>query len=206
MISEGARRIGFFGGSFDPPHLGHLELARSLMDAHGLDEVLFSPAQISPFKTGYPPASAEHRLQMLRLATEDEPRFRVIDIELEDKGASYTVDTVKKIIGFLKDGQVLYLLLGEDSVQHFHRWKEAEKLAEMVPLLVGRRPGFVFISTGNFYLDEKIKEGLTETPLLEISSTELREKLAKEADCTQMLPSKVLDYITQNQLYSCTNE
>ena len=103
------KKIGFFGGSFDPIHFGHIRLAIDLMEEHKLGEVLFCPAYCSPFKLDNPPvANAEHRLNMLQLALKEVPQFKICTLEIERQGPSYTIDTLKKL---KKQGVQLHLLL-----------------------------------------------------------------------------------------------
>src|SRR5580692_5010418 len=116
------KKIGLLGGSFDPLHFGHLNLALSLMEAHQLDSVFFCPAFTSPFKTARPPAaSPEHRLAMLHLGIQTIEAFSVLDWEIKTMIPSYTIDTVEKLKN--QTDAALFLLLGEDQLSDLHRWK-----------------------------------------------------------------------------------
>lgn len=196
--------IGFYGGTFDPVHFGHLNLAIELMEAHRLSEVWFCPAEISPHRLNQKPISATHRLKMLELAIEDIPQFKLIDIESRRKGPSYTIDTLRDLTEQEKkkpSPQQIALLLGEDSLARFSQWRESEKIVEMVPLYIGSRSGDVKSWEGSFAIQKAIKKGLTRTKVMDISATEIRKRLARHLYCGHLLPAKVLDYIIENQLY-----
>lgn len=168
------KNVGFFGGSFDPIHFGHISLAVQLMEAHQLDEVLFCPAFCSPFKIETPPrASPKDRLQMLKLAL-DFPAFKICTLELDRKGPSYTIDTIREL---KEEGVKLRLLLSDEAAQYLHRWKETEQLVKIAPPLIGPRE-------------------------LKISSTEVRARLKKKNYCGHLVPAKALDYIHSHGLYS----
>lgn len=188
------KKIGFYGGTFDPIHVGHLFLALQLAEYHRLDRVLICPAFCSPFKKNHAPtASAEHRLHMVRLAVQDISCMEVLSNEVEDKKVSYTIDTIRSL-----PPAKYHLLLSEESAASFTEWKEAEELARLAPPLIGCRKG-------EFSLPEQIlllKKGLTPTKSMEISSTEIRERLKNRLYCGHLVPAKALDYIERNQLYS----
>lgn len=188
------KKVGIFGGSFDPFHFGHLNLAVSLKEAAGLDLVLFVPANLSPFKQGSPPlASGEMRLEMIRGAIRDLEGFEVLDVELKRPSPSYTIDTVKQLL--MDSTLELHLLLAEELIPTFHSWKEAELLIQLAPPLIGvRRQELASLSCpwGR----------MIRTPCFEISSTLIRERLAKKAYCGHLLPQSVLEYIQKHKLYA----
>lgn len=201
---EMGKKIGLLGGTFDPIHLGHLNLAMEIMEKKGLDEVWFIPAHINPHKLESPPTSApDHRLEMLKLALQDIPSFKVVDIEHQLPSPSYTVNTVKHILKENSSDQ-FYLLLGEDSIPGFIHWYRPEEIVKMVPLLIGSRSGNWHLSRkeGQEEVYEAIQKGLVRTRLLDISSTELRKRLSEGLYCGHLIPPQVLAYINQNQLYS----
>ncbi len=186
-------KVGVLGGSFDPVHFGHLNLALSLKETCLLDEVLFVPAGISPFKEGAPPVvSSEHRLAMLKLAIAPIKGFRVIDWELKEKGPSYTIDTVRKLS---EDPSLqLHLLLGDDHIASFQRWKEADELIRLAPPLIGTR--------GSADPLQQTPPGKrVNIPVLDISSTVIRDRLSQKKYCGHLMPASVLDYIAQHRLY-----
>lgn len=189
------KNIGLFGGSFDPIHFGHINLAIQLMEIHQLDEVIWMPAYCSPFKTSTPPkASPKDRAAMLKAALEKIPRFRISTLEVERNGPSYTIDTVRALSS---ENASLRLLLSEEAAAHFNQWKEAGELLRLAPPLIGgRRAG----APPN--LSDSLKKAFTPTRILEISSTEVRERLKKKLYCGHLIPAKALDYIHLHHLYS----
>jgi nicotinate-nucleotide adenylyltransferase len=197
------KKIGFFGGSFDPIHLGHLNLAIQIMEAHKLDQIFFCPASQSPHKTEKPPIAAkEHRRAMVVAAIAPLPKFTFLDLEIQKSSASFTIDTIHAL--FKMDGKLkkeLYLILGEDALENFHAWREVEELVVLAPPLVGSRTGAVLPKSLPKPVLTAIKKGMTKTSLMEISSTEIRSRLQLGLYCGHLLPAKVLDYINSNQLY-----
>lgn len=207
MLMEREQKIGFFGGTFDPIHFGHIHLAVQLSEIHHLDRVLLCPANFSPHKShDMPHMDRQHRLRMVQLAIEDIGTFAVSDSEIKRSGPSYTIDTVRHLIdehSRSKEKIAWHLLLGEDSLKEFHRWKESEELVRLAPPLIGTR---MLITDWDLdfppALLKALKEGITKIPLMEMSSTVIRERLAKKRYCGHLVPAKVLDYIHQNRLYS----
>lgn len=194
------RRIGFFGGTFDPIHFGHLNLAVQIKEAHQLDQVFFSPANFSPEKTGAPPlAPKKARREMVEIAIADVKEFTLLDIELEREGPSYTIDTIEFLLQKYPDTE-FFLILGEDILPGLPKWKDVDRLITLAPPLVGCRPGAKQPLLPS-HLEKAIAEGRTIIPSMDISSTELRELLHQKKYCGQWIPSKVLDYIHQHQLY-----
>ena len=195
-------KIGFYGGTFDPIHFGHLFLAIQLAELHQLDLVLVCPSFCSPFKIDQKPmASGSERLQMVRLALEGMPRFEALPSEIERKGVSYTIDTIRA----LPPAQY-HLLLSEESALQFSGWKDAEELIRLAPPLIGCRSGAFRASSREenaFSLPPFFNQGFTMTKSMEISSTDIRQRLQKKLYCGHLVPAKALDYINQNRLYSC---
>jgi len=199
------KKIGFFGGTFDPIHFGHINLALQLMEKHRLDEILFCIAARSPFKKDRSPvADADHRLSMTRIAIRPIPAFRVCTIELERSGVSYTVDTLAELRASYdrrKERVQLYILLSDDVLNNFHLWKNPQEIVHMARPLVGLRtpcPGSIPSSP----VKEALIKGITPTARLEISSTQVRNRLKKELYCGHLVPLKALDYIDKHRLYS----
>ena len=198
-------KIGFFGGSFDPIHFGHLQLAKELMEAKDLDKVWFCPALISPHKLDQIPVPVEHRLKMVRLAIEGCPAFEVIDAESQRKGPSYTIDTLRYLVEKeKKEDNQLFLILSEEAVPGFFHWKNPEEIIKLAPLLIGTRSGpidYRQLPKGREEIKQSIESGWVPTTPNPFSSTEIRKRLRKGEDCRGLLPKKVLDYIHQNNLY-----
>ena len=192
--------IGFFGGTFDPIHFGHLNLALQMIEKHRLTQILFCPAYISPHKQAKPPTvSKHHRKVMVTLAIEPIPEFHLLDWELEKEGPSYTIDTIRELKK-RNPHQQIRLILGQDALKEFFAWKEVEELVHLAPPLVGSRQGTI-PSDLPPSIQEAVRAGMTQTPEMDISSTAIRERLGSGKYCGHLVPSKVLDYIHQNQLY-----
>lgn len=196
--------IGLFGGTFDPPHLGHLNLAVEMLEKHGLDEVWFCPARVNPFKQKEPPTSTEHRVAMLKLALGPYPRFRILEDEINRVGPSYTFDTLHTLIQKEKSQSKpaqFALILGEDAIGGFSKWHRAEEIVRLVPLLIGSRSNIHGEVAGSKEILEAIDQGLTNTRIMEISATEVRARLKKGLFCGHLVPREVLDYIKTYHLY-----
>jgi nicotinate-nucleotide adenylyltransferase len=193
------KKVGILGGSFDPVHFGHLNLAISILETCALDEVLFVPAFLSPFKQNAPPiASAEHRQEMLQLAIDPVKKFRILDWELQNKGPAFTIDTVRKLSS--DTSLQLYLILGEDHLASFHRWKDAEDLIRLASPLIGTRE-LGDLSQLPIAFQKKFREGRVQIPRFEISSTHVRSRLSQEKYCGHLVPASALDYIDKHRLY-----
>lgn len=197
-------RIGFFGGTFDPIHLGHLNLAIAMQEAHKLDAVLFCPTSQSPHKQAAAPiADKTARRAMVAAAIAPLPQFTFLDLEIQNAGITYTVDSIRKLIEMQSEGAKEYfLILGADAISLFHQWKEVEQLIALAAPLVGKRGEEpVFPKEFPKKVASAIRKGMTETPIIEISSSNIRDRLAKGLYCGHLVPARVLEYIQQNQLY-----
>ena len=204
-----SKKVGFFGGSFDPIHLGHLNVAIELAEKHKLDEVYICPTSQSPFKKAQPPiASKEDRRAMVTAAISPLPHFTLLDLELQNSMPCYTIDTIRALVASdqqHKKKKNYFLLLGEDAIENFHEWREVEELVKLATPLIGSRKTKSFNTKGlTSALSSSIEKGLTTIPILEISSTEIRDRLQKGLYCGHLLPAKVWDYIQQHQLYRKT--
>ncbi|HEY4831228.1 MAG TPA: nicotinate (nicotinamide) nucleotide adenylyltransferase [Waddliaceae bacterium] len=199
-------RIGFFGGSFDPIHFGHLNLAVEIMEARDLNQVLFCPANINPHKLNQECAPINHRLEMVKLAISDNPNFQLLDVESKRKGPSYTIDTLSELIAkeeLSSNPRKIFLLLSDEALPGFFKWHKPEEIVKMVPLLIGSRlpvTNGVLPEGINRSICDAIKKGWTITSRMDISSTAIRSRLYQRY-CGHLLPQKVLDYIYQNHLY-----
>jgi nicotinate-nucleotide adenylyltransferase len=180
--------VGVFGGTFDPVHVGHLAVANAALDELGLERVYFVPARRSPLKEDGPVASAEDRLAMLTAATEHEPRFRVSPMEVERKGPSFTIDTLEALRG---EGE-LFLILGSDAYADFERWREPERIRELATIVVAARPGAPNAPQGVRLLD---------SPLMDVSSRELRARASRGRSLRYLVPEAALRYIEEHRLY-----
>ncbi|NNE42976.1 MAG: nicotinate (nicotinamide) nucleotide adenylyltransferase, partial [Gemmatimonadetes bacterium] len=166
-------RIGIFGGTFDPIHLGHLLLAELTRGVLGLDRVLFVPARIPPHKGGAH-APPEQRMEMAGLATDTNPHFEVSDVEVRRDGPSYTVDTLRHFRSEHGDGTEHYLMMGADSARDLETWREHDQLLRDSTVVVMGRPG-----VDRHEVSERVARDSTflSTPLFEISSSEIRRRV-----------------------------
>lgn len=188
---ESVLRLGLYGGSFDPIHHGHLILAREAREQLGLDRVIFLPARLSPHKLDRPPASAEARWEMLAAAVAGEEGFEADDRELRRMGPSYAIDTVRE---FEREypGVELYYFIGEDNVAQLGTWRESEELLKRGRMVVFGREG-----------------GAPEHPWpvigrrVEISSTEIRNRVAQGRSIRYLMPEMSLKILFQHHLYGC---
>lgn len=203
------RRIGLFGGSFDPVHAGHLHVARAATERFRLDRLVFVPAARSPFKPDQRPAPGEHRLAMLALATAGEPAWSVSPVELERAGPSWTVDTVRalpKAIGEAEDC-ALFLVLGSDNLPALPQWKESRALLERVQPIVIFRDGepeaqlAPLRAAHGAELARKVERGYLRLAPVAVSSTEIRAQLARGEEDVAGVPRAVLEYIRAHGLY-----
>lgn len=203
------RRIGIFGGSFDPVHQGHLLIAEQFAEDMRLDVVKFIPAKISPFKLGYTPTSDKHRLEMLRLAIGSNKRFEVDSLELDRGGVSYTIDTVATLRGVEPDAEY-YMLIGADSLRDFKKWKSPEELLVSVSLVVARRGGDAppqwseLSGLATPEVLEGIQERVLDLPAMEVSSTDIRRRVEQGRSIRYLVPSGVEVYIHSHGLYGPT--
>lgn len=194
------KKIAFFGGTFDPIHFGHIGLALHLLEARHLDQVLFCPAYQSPFKEHHPPiASAEHRLSMLALALQDVPQFQSCRLEIDRKGISYTVETLRELHTIYGKRVEWSLILSYDSLESFHQWKEPEEIVALAAPLVGVRGHAAYIPPSP--VKQALERGFIKTPRMDISSTDIRQRLNRRLYCGHLVPAKSLDYIEREGLY-----
>jgi len=199
-------RIVLFGGTFDPVHVGHTTAAEFAADRLGADKVVFIPAKRSPHKRIDPAASGDDRLAMLRLATAGCRRFEVSDCELHRKEPSYTLDTVLYFRKRFGGEARLCWLIGADMLRDLPKWRRVRDLLDECALCVMHRGGYPppeFDGLESLGPDRlaRLRADVLETPSVDISSTEIRGKLASGADVTGLLCPAVLDYIEKNGLY-----
>jgi nicotinate-nucleotide adenylyltransferase len=189
--------IGLYGGTFDPPHLGHLVLAEFAMDALRLDSLIFIPAWHSPFKADTASAPAAHRAEMLRLALSDQPRYELSLCELEREGPSYTADTVHAMRS-RHPGATLLLLMGADAFADFPLWNNPEAIVADATLAVAQRSGFPLdLASHPFGAHARVFD----MPRIDISSTLIRERVRARRSVASLLPWSVRVYIDAQRLY-----
>lgn len=198
-----SERIGLFGGTFDPPHLGHLILAAEAQAQLGLERVLWVLTPQPPHKPGRPITPLEHRLAMLRCALADAPGFEISLVEVERPGPHYTADTVE-ILHQRNPNTALFLLIGGDSLRDLPGWRRpAEILARVAGLGVMRRPGDAIKREALERLFPTLAEKLhfVHAPQVEISSSLIRQRIAEGGHYRYYLPAGVYKYLQQHALY-----
>ncbi|MDO8616632.1 MAG: nicotinate-nucleotide adenylyltransferase [Dehalococcoidia bacterium] len=204
MTPRGAaqERLGVLGGTFDPVHLGHLILAETAREQAALGRVLFVPAGRPWRKAGRQIAPAEHRLQMLRLATADNPAFAVSTIELYRQGPSYTAETLAALKAEHPEA-ALFFILGEDALADLPNWREPERIRELATLLVARRARTERSPESGGGAPPGTDERLTwlEMPLIEISATDIRQRARRGGSARYLVPDAVEAYIRETGLY-----
>ncbi|MGI9456001.1 MAG: nicotinate-nucleotide adenylyltransferase [Aeoliella sp.] len=199
-------RLGLFGGSFDPVHLGHLELARQCQQQAHLDKVWFLPAANQPLKESGPVASDDDRCAMLELALTSDLSWIVDRTEIDRGGVSYTVDTLREIRG-RQPGEDLFFLMGADSLHDLPEWREPEAILELAtPLVVARagEPSLNFELLADLCLPERIEEislAMVEMPGMAISSTEIRARAGRGESLEGFVTAPVAEYILRHEIY-----
>lgn len=199
-------KIILFGGTFDPVHIGHVTVADFARKKIGAERVIFIPAKQSPHKKTAPKANDFFRFEMLQLAVEGMTDLSVNDCEIERGLPSYTIDTVKYFNDRFPDAKI-YWLVGADALSSLHHWHCITELVELCTLSIMYRAGFPIpdmVSLENTLNDEQIKKlehNVIETPLIDASSTMVRQNIAKGSGITQLVGEKVAQYIKNNLLY-----
>ena len=188
------RRIGLFGGSFDPIHNGHILTSLSIKEKRDLEKIIFVPCHISPHKLEGGHSSPEHRMNLVKLAILNIPYFEVSDYEIQKGDVSYSIDTVRH---FKKFYDHVDLIIGYDNLLVFDKWKDPDELVKLVNLVVLRRETDP-VENQNRFFEYAI---FMETPLVPISSTEIRELIRQSQRVDLLVPDKVLSYIKENLLY-----
>jgi nicotinate-nucleotide adenylyltransferase len=218
------KRIALYGGTFDPVHAGHVEVARRVLQLFEIEKVLFIPAQMPPHKIGRPVTEPIHRYAMLALATQDDPQLSISTFELEARDRRYTVDTVERFQQVLGDSTELFFIMGADSWSEITTWREWERLLSMTNHIVVTRPGYEPAATHAGATGERIvdlrggkasprSEGakqifFTDVVMKDVSATNIR-RLASEGRCgelTGLVPGPVLEYIKKYGIYRELNE
>lgn len=197
-------KIGLFGGTFDPIHLGHLIVAEEVREKLQLTKLMFVPAHHPWLKADKAITSARHRLAMVRAAVESNPFFEVSTMELERPGPSYTVDTVAEMKRQLSSGGELYFVAGSDAVADMPKWKDPDRLASLCEIVWVKRPGTSMEAV------HELKAalpgvfrclGTVDVPQVDISSTDIRERVARGASIRYLVPPEVEGYIRHHGLY-----
>jgi nicotinate-nucleotide adenylyltransferase len=192
-------KIGIMGGTFDPIHTGHLIAAERAYEEAGLDEVWFMPAYVAPHKRNIPQADTEHRWNMVKLAVAGNPHFRGTDIELRRKGTSYTAETMEILVREHPDDE-FFFIVGADMVMYLPNWHRIGDLARMVTFIGLERPGNK-LKLQELTVELQRKIVLIPMPLLEISSTDIRNRRRDGRSLRYLVSEPVRNYIEENGIY-----
>ena len=191
-------RICLFGGTFDPPHIGHLLIAQTVCEEESFDKILFIPAYKPPHKNDI--TTVEKRLDMLRLAIEENPNFDISNAEINRKGISFSIDTIlsiKESMNLTRDN--CYFLIGSDTLLNFHTWKEPRAILNECQVIVAIRPGFRPSDLAPWILHSV---QFANIPRFEISSKTIRARWVEDKTIRYMVTLPVWKYINKNNLYS----
>ena len=193
-------KLGLYGGTFDPIHIAHLIIAEIACDTFGLDELLFMPCATPPHKNHLFLSDAQHRLEMIKLSIAGNSKFTLSDLEIKRGGTSFTIDTLKILKERHKSDRAdLFLIIGADNFLDFQKWKEPGHILELCQLIVVGRPSF---KLDNPDLKPENKTLFMPAPLMEISSSEIRERVKNNKTIQYMVSPKVGEYIKKHKLYS----
>ncbi|MEK3788294.1 nicotinate-nucleotide adenylyltransferase [Paenibacillus sp. FSL K6-1230] len=191
-------KVGIMGGTFDPIHIGHMLAAEAARDGYALDQIWFMPSHIPPHKRAAG-ATGEQRLAMTREAVACNSAFEVLDLEIRRGGVSYTIDTIRALQELHPDKD-FYFIIGADMVNYLAAWEQIEELASRITFIGLRRPGFeLALDLLPPFLHNKVL--LADMPVVDISSTDIRERLATGHSVRYMIPESVHEYIRKGRMY-----
>jgi len=186
-------RIGILGGTFNPIHLGHLQLAEGMMKKLNLDKVIFVPSRITPLREKRQVIEPYKRYKMVKLAIEDNKKFEVSRYEIDKEGVSYTIDTLNAFRDRYKNAE-LFFIAGSDIAYELDKWKDFDKICKISTFVIARRSSFKLPKTDLNVLTVEIET-------LDVSSSEIRQKIKDNKDVRHLLPDKVYQYIKREGLY-----
>ena len=188
-----------FGGTFDPPHIGHLLIAQTVFESENFERLIFVPANISPAKKNGDSSSPNERSKMLEIALINNPNFEISDLEIKREGISYTIDTIREFVDDLKlDKEDLFFLMGSDTLKSFHTWKDPEEILNLCNIIVATRPGFTPSDIPQWVLDNV---RFANIPRFEVSSTNIRRRWREGKTIRYMVTKEVWEYIDEKDLY-----
>ena len=189
--------LGILGGTFNPPHNGHLIVAEHVREELGLEKILFVPSEISPHKRHVEMVSSKNRLEMVRLAIAGNVAFDISDAEIERGGVSYTVETLQALKA-THARDILHLLIGMDNLAEFYSWKDPQRILELANFVVMTRPDFTMLD-----VDPSIREKvrICAVPEIGISSREIRGRVKEGMSIRYLVPDTVGEYIHRHKLY-----
>ncbi|MEE9166066.1 MAG: nicotinate-nucleotide adenylyltransferase [Candidatus Neomarinimicrobiota bacterium] len=192
-------RICLFGGTFDPPHVGHLIIGRIVKESEDFDRMIFVPAFVPPLKSRSRVSSTKERLEMLRLCLDRDKDFELSSVEINRGGISYTLETIREVKSHYRpDSSELHFLMGSDSLLDFHLWKDYEKILKECQVLVAARPGFRASQISPQILS-RIR--FVRAPQIEISSSQIRQRIRDGLTVRYMVLDPVWEFIKEHGLY-----
>lgn len=196
-------KLGILGGTFDPPHLGHLILAQATADHLGLDQVLFAPAGIQPLKRDRPTSAAAHRVAMVEAALADNPRFALSRVDVDHPGLSYTVDTLDRLRAAWGPDAAFWFIVGLDSLANLRAWRDPAGILARTRLAAAPRPGVTLDLPALTAALPRLPAQLdwVPAPLIEISASDLRARAAAGHSLRYFVPDAVAAYIAAHRLY-----
>ena len=203
-MSNSREKIGILGGTFDPVHLGHLIIAEEVSSNLGLDKILFVPAGVPWMRENEGVSAGKHRLNMVDLAVKSNPHFQSSSIEIDRQGVTYTADTLETLREDLDHEVELSFIMGMDVLEKFHLWKSPETVVELCSLVIVNRPGNQAVDVNEVvkkYPEAGAKLRIINVPRMEISSSEIRERVRQEKSLKYLVSEEVIEYIDQNNLY-----
>ena len=191
-------KICLFGGTFDPPHIGHLLIAQTVCEVENFDKVLFIPAFSPSHKNDI--TSIDHRINMVKIAIKDNPKFEYSDVDVLRTGTSYSIDSIIDIKKKLKvKKREVYYLIGSDSLIDLKNWKKPREILKEVRVIVAIRPGFRPSDIPHWILKDV---HFANIPRFELSSSKIRSRWVKDLTIRYMVTLPIWDYINENSLYS----
>jgi len=191
-------KLGIYGGTFSPPHVGHLIVATAVREQLALEQVVFVPGALPPHKTGQEILAGEHRLAMLRLAVEGDPGLGVSDVELRRGGVSYTVETLEEIAR-ARAGAELHLLIGMDNYVEFDTWREPDRILRLAKLVVMTRPGYTARGAPQLPPERVV---FCDVPEIEVASRHIRKRVREGKSIRYLVPPAVERYVMEHRLYA----
>jgi nicotinate-nucleotide adenylyltransferase len=205
---EQSQRLGVFGGTFDPPHYGHLAAAEEAGEAFGLGRVLFVPTGQPPHKPGAPVTAAAHRVRMTELAIADNARFALSRVDVDRPGPSYTVELLALLRAEQEPGTELYFVVGMDMLASFLTWHEPTGVIAQCQLVAVTRPGYAPVDVAALEQALPAAQGrvhVLHAPGLDVAGTELRARIAAGRSVRYLVPPPVAEYIREQGLYDAVD-
>ena len=196
-MADNKKKVCLFGGTFDPPHIGHLLVAQTIFEAENFDKIVFIPTNITPEKNNV--TNIKDRVAMLTMAVTSNPNFEICDMEINRGGISYSIDTIKEYRKEFKlSSNELFYLIGSDSLQNFHLWKEPSQILDNCRVIVALRPGFKPSDISNSIL-RKVR--FASIPRFEIASSTIKDRWKDDKTIRYMVTQPVWEYINDHGIY-----